>query len=90
VRSLDGQRDRIVRELQAREIGVAIHYPLAIHQQEGFQPLLRGVARFPVAERLASQVFSLPLCPDLTDGEAQTVLDELNSVLHADSAQVAP
>ncbi len=31
--------------------------------------------RFPVAERLASEVFSLPLCPDMTDGEAQTVLD---------------
>jgi dTDP-4-amino-4,6-dideoxygalactose transaminase len=89
VRSLDGQRDRIVRELQAREIGVAIHYPMAIHQQEGFQPLLTGAASFPVAERLASEVFSLPLCPDLTDGEAQTVLDELHSVLHADSAQVA-
>ena len=84
-----GESVRIVRELQAREIGVAIHYPMAIHQQEGFQPLLKGAASFPVAERLASEVFSLPLCPDLTDGEAQTVLDELHSVLHADSAQVA-
>ncbi len=89
VRSLDGQRDRIVRELQARGIGVAIHYPMAIHQQEGFQRLLRGASRFPVAERLATEVFSLPLCPDITDGEAQTVLDELHSVLQADSAQVA-
>lgn len=89
VRSLDGQRDRIVRELQARGIGVAIHYPMAIHQQEAFQTLLRGAAGFPVAERLASEVFSLPLCPDLTDGEAQTVLDELHSVLHADSTRVA-
>ena len=89
VRSLDGQRDRIVRELQTRGIGAAIHYPIAIHQQEGFKPLLRGAARFPVAERLATEVFSLPLCPDITDGEAQTVLDELHSVLQADSAQVA-
>ena len=89
VRSLDGQRDRIVRELQARGIGVAIHYPIAIHQQEGYKPLLRGAARFPVAERLANEIFSLPLCPDLSDGEARTVLDELHSVLHADSAQVA-
>ena len=88
VRALDGQRDRIVRELQARGIGVAVHYPIAIHQQEGFQPLLRGAVSFPVTEQLASEVFSLPLCPDLTDGEAQIVLDELHSVLHAESAQV--
>jgi dTDP-4-amino-4,6-dideoxygalactose transaminase len=81
VRSLDGQRDRMVRELQARGIGAAIHYPIAIHQQEAFQSLLRGTARFPVAERLASEVFSLPLCPDIADGEAQTVLDSLHSAL---------
>ena len=61
---------------------------MAIHQQEAFQPLLKAGARFPVAERLASDVFSLPLCPEISNGEAQTVLDELDSVLQADAAQV--
>jgi len=88
VRSLDGRRDGIVRGLQARGIGAAIHYPIAIHQQEAFQSLLTGPTRFPVAERLASEVFSLPLCPDMTDGEAQTVLDTLHSVLQAELAPV--
>jgi len=88
VRSLDGRRDGIVRELQARGIGAAIHYPIAIHQQEAFQSLLTGPTRFPVAERLASEVFSLPLCPDMTDGEVQTVLDTLHSVLQAELAPV--
>ncbi len=88
MRSLDGERDRIVRELQARGIGAAIHYPIAIHQQEAFQSLLRGTAGFPVAERLASEVFSLPLCPDIADGEAQTVLDSLHSVLQIELARV--
>jgi dTDP-4-amino-4,6-dideoxygalactose transaminase len=88
VRAGGGQRDRIVRQLQARGIGVAIHYPIALHQQEALRPLLGAALRFPVAERLASEIFSLPLCPDLTDGEAQTVLDELRSVV-TEAAQVS-
>ena len=89
VRARDGQRDRIVRELQTRGIGAGIHYPIALHQQEAFRPLLGDGVRCPVAERLASEVFSLPLCPDLTDEEAQTVLDELGSLMKDESAQVA-
>jgi dTDP-4-amino-4,6-dideoxygalactose transaminase len=83
VRSLDGERDFIVAELAARGIGVGIHYPIAIHQQDAFRPLLRAGTSLPVAERLATEIFSLPLCPDLTDEEADTVADELGAVLSA-------
>jgi dTDP-4-amino-4,6-dideoxygalactose transaminase len=83
VRSLDGQRDRLVRALQARGIGVGIHYPVAIHQQDAFAPLIPAGASFPVTERLGSEIFSLPLCPDLTDEEAGVVLEELAGVLAA-------
>ena len=56
-------------------IGAGIHYPIAIHQQEAFKPILKGVASFPNTEQLASQIFSLPLCGDLRDDEARTVID---------------
>lgn len=81
VRSLDGQRDRIVRELQARGIGAGIHYPVAIHQQDAFRPLLKQPLRLPAVERLSSEVFSLPLCPDLLDAEADAVVDELLQIV---------
>jgi dTDP-4-amino-4,6-dideoxygalactose transaminase len=81
VRSLDGSRDRIVREMQARQIGVGIHYPIAIHQQAGFQPLRRPSDRFPVTERLAKEIFSLPLCPELRDEEADCVVRTLATLL---------
>ena len=82
VRSLDGDRDRIVQTLQARGIGVGVHYPIPIHRQEGFRPLLADRSpSFPATERLASQIFSLPLCGDLRDDEAALVVEELAAAL---------
>jgi dTDP-4-amino-4,6-dideoxygalactose transaminase len=89
VRALDGQRDRLVRDLQARGIGAGIHYPIAIHQQEAFRALLTNAAgevRLPVVERLTSEVFSLPLCPDLLDAEADAVVSELLALVQVAGA----
>lgn len=86
VRSIDGQRDRIVRGLQAAGIGAGIHYPVAIHQQEAFARLMQPGASFPVTERLSAEIFSLPLCPDLTDAESAVVTDELGALLDARTA----
>jgi len=86
VRSLDGQRDRIVRGLQATGIGAGIHYPVAIHQQEAFARLIPPGASFPVTERLGAEIFSLPLCPDLTDEESSIVMDEVGAALDARAA----
>jgi len=83
VRSVDGHRDPIVQALLARGIGVGVHYPIPIHQQEGFNREVHGEYSFPVTERLASQIFSLPLCPDLRDDEVDVVLEELGAALDA-------
>ena len=78
VRSLDGQRDHIVQALQEAGIGVGIHYPIAIHQQEGFKRLYPTQrSSFPVTERLAKEIFSLPLCGELQDAEASRIIDSL-------------
>jgi dTDP-4-amino-4,6-dideoxygalactose transaminase len=80
------ERDRLVQNLQARGIGAAIHYPIAIHQQEGFREAFGRDLRLPVVERLSSEVFSLPLCPDLLDAEADVVMGELMTIVEADDA----
>jgi dTDP-3-amino-3,4,6-trideoxy-alpha-D-glucose transaminase len=86
VRSLDDHRDRIVRELQARGIGAGVHYPVPIHRQKAFRTLFEKPPALPVVERLASQVFSLPLCPDLFDSEADSVVEAVHSVLRTAEA----
>jgi dTDP-4-amino-4,6-dideoxygalactose transaminase len=77
VRTLRGGRDAILKELQGKGIGAGIHYPIAIHQQGAFKEIASTPASFPNTERLASEIFSLPLCPDLRDDEARTVIDAL-------------
>jgi dTDP-4-amino-4,6-dideoxygalactose transaminase len=81
VRVPAGDRDRIVRDMQARGVGVGIHYPIPIHQQEAFTPLRKDAARFPVTDRLAAEILSLPVCGEITDAEAETVIDELERAL---------
>lgn len=90
VRVAAGERDRLLKALQTRGIGAGIHYPIAIHQQKAFKPLLKSGASFPVTEQMASEVLSLPLCPDLTDDEAQTVVTELLMALDAAPSGVTP
>jgi dTDP-4-amino-4,6-dideoxygalactose transaminase len=84
VRVPGGRRDAVLQALQSRGVGAGIHYPVAIHQQQGFQRL--GFERrdaLPVTERLGPELLSLPLCGDLRDDEASVVVDELVAALGA-------
>ncbi|MCC7417778.1 MAG: DegT/DnrJ/EryC1/StrS family aminotransferase [Acidobacteria bacterium] len=90
VRVRAGARDRIVKTLQARGIGAGIHYPIAIHRQKAFEGLLDGSHRFPETELLASEALTLPLCPDLADEEAETVIAGLTMALDAGASEGAP
>ncbi len=66
-------RDQLQAALQARGIGTAVHYPVPVHCQPVY-------ARFappgglPVTERLAREVLSLPLYPELTQAEVEAVV----------------
>ena len=84
LRALNGGRDGILRALQANGVGASSHYPIAIHQQEAFKPMLKPAVGFPITERLASQIFSLPLCPYLQDDEARIVIDVLMTTLETE------
>jgi dTDP-4-amino-4,6-dideoxygalactose transaminase len=86
VRVPAADRDRVLKTLQSRGIGAGIHYPIAIHQQKAFASLQKGPGSFPETEALASEAISLPLCPDLTDAEAETVIAEFTMALDARTA----
>ena len=64
VRSPD--RDRLRQALAERGIGTGIHYPRALHEQEGFRQLGYAPGSLPVAERCAAEVLSLPISPFLS------------------------
>jgi dTDP-4-amino-4,6-dideoxygalactose transaminase len=68
-------RDAFQKRLAERGIQTAIHYPRAIHEHPAYAHLVRpGLG---VSERLAAEVVSLPLYPELTDDEVDAVVEAL-------------
>jgi UDP-2-acetamido-2-deoxy-ribo-hexuluronate aminotransferase len=59
------RRDEIIQDLRKKEIPTAIYYPIPLHLQEAFRHLGYGQGDFPVAEKIAGEIFSLPMHPYL-------------------------
>jgi dTDP-4-amino-4,6-dideoxygalactose transaminase len=72
-------RDALREHLLARGIEAGVHYPLGLHRQPALAAHVPDPSAFPVAERVASEVLSLPLFPEMTDGEADRVVDAVRS-----------
>ena len=65
------ERDAVRRRLSAAGIGTDVHYPRAVHEQPAFASFPRGP--LPETERAAREVLSLPLYPEMSDGEVEDV-----------------
>lgn len=68
-------RDEVAEALQAQGIPSMVYYPRCLHEQPVFADLGHGPGSFPVAERAADEVLSLPLHPWLTDEEQARVIE---------------
>jgi len=71
--------DRIQLQKHLDEAGVStgIHYPIALHLTKAYEGLGFRVGDFPVAEKAASQVLSLPMFPGLTSRQQDRVVAEV-------------
>jgi dTDP-4-amino-4,6-dideoxygalactose transaminase len=67
------QRDALRQHLTERGIQTGIHYPKPIHLQDAYSELGLGVGSFPEAERLARESLSLPMYPELTAEQIDSV-----------------
>ncbi len=76
-------RDLVMEKLKERAIGSMCYYPLPLHIQPAFAYLGYKHGEFPVAEKLASEVLSLPMYPELTDEQVNYVASNLLEVLPA-------
>jgi Predicted pyridoxal phosphate-dependent enzyme apparently involved in regulation of cell wall biogenesis len=74
-------RDRVLKELHAAGIGAGIHYPTPVHLTGAFASLGYRPGSFPVAERVAGQVLSLPMHPHLTADQQERVVEVLAGAL---------
>jgi dTDP-4-amino-4,6-dideoxygalactose transaminase len=66
------RRDALMAALKERGVGTLIHYPIPLHLQPAF-PESGRPGDFPVAERAADEILSLPIYPEMTDAQVKTV-----------------
>jgi dTDP-4-amino-4,6-dideoxygalactose transaminase len=73
-------RDRAVQKLSEAGIGTGIFYPVPAHKQTYLQHLGLGEVALPIAEKLAGEVISLPVHPQLSPTDLEQIVQAVNSL----------
>jgi dTDP-4-amino-4,6-dideoxygalactose transaminase len=77
----------MMAHLKAKGIGSGIHYPIPLHLQKAYAELNYRAGDFPVCEKAAAEILSLPMFPQLTEAQQKRVAEE---VLHFARNAAAP
>ena len=72
-------REGMMNHLKKAGIGTGIHYPIPLHLQKAYASLNHRPGDFPVSERVASEIVSLPMFPQLTAEQQLRVVEEIVS-----------
>lgn len=72
------ERDRLQAYLEEHGIGTNIHYPIPMHEQKAFAGYDLPHGSFPIAEKLASFVLSIPMFNGMTEEEVSEVIETIN------------
>ncbi|MYW04433.1 DegT/DnrJ/EryC1/StrS family aminotransferase [Streptomyces sp. SID3343] len=75
------ERDKVLALLNEAGVGAGVHYPVPVHLQPAFRELGHAKGDFPVAERAAEEILTLPLFPQLTAGQQERVAEVLAGAL---------
>jgi dTDP-4-amino-4,6-dideoxygalactose transaminase len=74
-------RDDLLKKLADKGVNCAIHYPVPLHLQEAYASLGLGRGSYPISERCAEEIISLPMFPELTVEEIRTVVREVSALV---------
>jgi dTDP-4-amino-4,6-dideoxygalactose transaminase len=69
------ERDRLARDLAAEGVATGVHYPIPVHLQPAYADLGYAEGDFPVAERAAREVLSLPMYPELRPDQVEAIAE---------------
>jgi UDP-2-acetamido-2-deoxy-ribo-hexuluronate aminotransferase len=76
-------RDRLMEYLAGKNIPSTVYYPMPLHLQKAYKEFGKGTGSFPVAERLAKTVISLPIHTEITDDQLHLICSEIRKFYHA-------
>lgn len=74
-------RDHLAAKLKAADVQTLVHYPTPPHLQDAYAGLGNGPGSFPIAERLAETVLSIPIGPQLTMDQAEQVASAIRNAV---------
>jgi dTDP-4-amino-4,6-dideoxygalactose transaminase len=69
-------RQTLMEHLKSVGVGTGIHYPVPLHLQKAYAWLNYQSGDFPVAEKVAAEILSLPMFPQLTALQQSRIVDE--------------
>lgn len=72
------RRDELMEYLNEKDIGTIIHYPIPPHLSEAYAYLGKKAGDYPITERYAKTVLSIPLYNGMTDEEQDIVIKAIN------------
>src|SRR5258708_19590156 len=70
-------REAFQGALAAAGIGTGIHYPIPLHLQKAYENLDYNKGHFPVSERVAAEIVSLPMFPQLSESQRNEVANKV-------------
>ena len=72
------KRDELQKYLSNAGIGTLIHYPIPPHMSEAYAYLGKKEGDYPIAEKYAKEVLSLPMYNGMTEDEQSYVINTIN------------
>ncbi len=77
-------RDEVMKHLASIGIGTGIHYPIPLHLQNAYRALGYKRGDFPIGEKVAAEILSLPMYPHLREDQQSRVVRELTKFVSAE------
>jgi len=74
-------RDKLCQAFKDKGIGAVIHYPLPLHLQGAYKGLGYSRGDFPVSEKVAQEIISLPMYPQIEESQIEFITDCISDVI---------
>jgi dTDP-4-amino-4,6-dideoxygalactose transaminase len=71
------KRDELQKFLAENGINTGLHYPIPLHLQAAYKDLNLRNGNYPITEKVAQEILSLPMFPDLTEEQIKYVSEKI-------------
>jgi dTDP-4-amino-4,6-dideoxygalactose transaminase len=78
-------REEMMAHLKTASVGTGIHYPIPLHLQKAYRSLGYVAGDFPICEKVAREIVSLPMYPQLAAEQQKRVVNEIMSFVESQS-----